>query len=89
MDFPGGTVDKNPLAMQGTQVRSMVQEDSTCHGAMKPGYHDYWACVLQLLKAVSLEPVFRHRITHHNEKPRAPQLEKAHTEQQRPSATKK
>ena len=56
---------------------------------MKPGDHDYWACVLQLLKAVSLEPVFRHRITHHNEKPRAPQLEKAHTEQQRPSAAKK
>ena len=31
--------------MQGTQVRSLVQEDSTCHGATKPTRHSYWACV--------------------------------------------
>ena len=28
--------------MQGTQVQSLVQEDSTCCGATKP-VHNYWA----------------------------------------------
>ena len=28
-DFPGGAVDKNPPANAGTQVRSLVWEDST------------------------------------------------------------
>ena len=29
------------LPMQGTQVRSLVQEDLTCHGATKPMRHNY------------------------------------------------
>ena len=29
------------LPMQGTQVRSLVQEDPTCHGATKPTCHNY------------------------------------------------
>ena len=29
------------LPMQGTQVRSLVQEDPTCHGATKPASHSY------------------------------------------------
>ena len=29
------------LPMQGTWVRAMVQEDSTCHGATKPVHHNY------------------------------------------------
>ncbi|XP_067563633.1 shieldin complex subunit 1 isoform X8 [Pseudorca crassidens] len=29
------------LPMQGTQVRSLVQEDPTCHGAAKPVNHNY------------------------------------------------
>ena len=29
------------LPMQGTQVRSLVQEDPTCHGATKPISHNY------------------------------------------------
>ena len=57
------------LPMQGTQVRSLVREDPTCHGATKPVHHNYWACTLeltshsywarvpQLLKPVRLEPV--------------------------------
>ena len=28
------------LAMQGTQVRSLVQEDPTCRGATKPVRHN-------------------------------------------------
>ena len=37
------------LPMQGIWVRSLVREDSTCHGATKPVRHDYWAHVLQPL----------------------------------------
>ena len=29
------------LPMQGTWVRSLVQEDPTCHGATKPMRHNY------------------------------------------------
>ena len=29
------------LAMQGTLVQSLVREHSTCHGSMKPRYHNY------------------------------------------------
>ena len=32
-DFPGGAVDETHLPMQGTQARSLVQEDPTCRGA--------------------------------------------------------
>ena len=38
--------------MQGTQVRSLVQEDPTCHGATKSAHHNYWAHTLELLKPV-------------------------------------
>ena len=57
------------LRMQGTQVRSLVQEDSTCLGATKPVRHNYWACVLQLLKPVCLEPVLCNTGSHCDEKP--------------------
>ena len=43
--FPGGAVIKRIcLPMQGTRVRSLVQEDPTCRGATKPVHHNYWAC---------------------------------------------
>ena len=29
------------LPMQGTQVRALVQEDPTCHGATEPVCHNY------------------------------------------------
>ena len=35
------------LPVQGTQVRSLVWEDSTCLRAIKPVHHDYWACSLE------------------------------------------
>ena len=69
------------LPMQGTRVRALVREDPTCHGATKPVHHNDWACalepashnyrarVLQLLKSVRLEPVFRNKRSHRNEKP--------------------
>ena len=33
---PGDSVAKNPPAVQGTWIRSLVQEDPTCLGATKP-----------------------------------------------------
>ena len=49
------------LLMQATQVRSLVQEDSSCHGTPKPLHHKYWAC--------TLEPMLCNKRSHHNEKP--------------------
>ena len=46
--FPGGSLGKNPPT-QGTQVQSLVWEDSTCLGATKPMRYNYWASVQQLL----------------------------------------
>ena len=34
-------------SMQGTRVRSLVREDSTCCGATKPVGRNYWTCVLE------------------------------------------
>ena len=42
------------LPMQGTQVQSLVQEDSTCHGTTKQGHHKYCAHAPQLLKSEHL-----------------------------------
>ena len=35
------------LPMQGTQVRALVWEDPTCHGATKHMCHNYWAYALE------------------------------------------
>ena len=35
------------LPMLGTQVRALVQEDSTCRGAAKPLCHNCWAWALE------------------------------------------
>ena len=67
--------------MQGTQVRSLVVEDPTCHRATNPVHHNYWACALeptshnywarmpQLLKPMRLEPVLHSKRSHRNDKP--------------------
>ena len=89
--------------MKGTWVRALVWEDPTCCGATKPVRHNYWAHVPELLKPVDLEPVFRNKRSHRNEKPAhckeeqpllaatresSPQLEKARVQQQRPNTAK-
>ena len=68
------------LPIQGTQVRALVWEDPTFHGATKPvrhkyqacapepTSHNYWAHVPQLLKPVHLEPMLRNKRSHRNEK---------------------
>ena len=67
--------------MQGTRVRTLVQEDPTYCGATKPVHHNYWACalepgshnywahMLQLLKPASLDPELHNKRSHRNEKP--------------------
>ena len=57
------------LPMQGTQVWALVREDPPCCGATKPVRHNYWACVLQLLKPTCLEPVLCNKRSYRNEKP--------------------
>ena len=77
------------LPMQETQVRSLVGEDSTRHGVTK-------AHVPQLLKPERLEPVLLNKRSHCYEKPthhnassrHLLQLEKARTQEQRPSTIK-
>ena len=83
------------LPIQGTQVQSLVQEDSTCHGATKAMCHNYWAHMQQLLKtigprasALPQEKPFRweaHALQLESS-PCSLLLEKAHTEQRRPKA---
>ena len=79
-DFPSGAVDRSPSAMPGTQVRFLVQEDSTCHEATKPMSHNYWACAPQQEKPLQWEARALQQSS-----PCSPQLEKAHAKQQRPS----
>ena len=57
------------LPMQGTRVRSLVQEDPTCRRAAKPVHHNYWACVPEVLKPGHLEPVLHNKRSHLYEKP--------------------
>ena len=69
------------LPMQGTRVRSLIQEDPTCRGATNPVLHNYWACTLgppnhsywahvpRLLRPACLEPVLRNKRSHRNQKP--------------------
>ena len=100
-DFPGGTVVKNPPAMQGTRVRSLVREDPTCHGATKPMCHNYWACALKpashnywsphpraCAPQQEKPPQVRSPRTTLKSSPHSPQLEKACAQQQRPNAAK-
>ena len=59
--FPGGSVVKHPLPMQGIWVQSLVQEDATCHRTTKPMFCNYWAR--------ALEPTLCNKRSHHSEKP--------------------
>lgn len=54
--FPGVQWMRILLPIQGTQLRSLVWEDSTRCGATKPMCHNYWAR--------ALEPVFHTKRSH-------------------------
>ena len=88
--FPGGAVVKNPPASAGDL-------GSTPGPGRSHMPWSNWARVPQLLKPVSLEPVFHSKRSHNNEKPctttkSSPhllQLEKAQMQQRRPNTAKK
>ena len=84
---------KTCLPMQGTRVLFLVLEDSTCHRATKLVYHNYWACMLQLLKpmcsATKEATAMGSLCIATKSSPHSLQLEKTHSQQWRPSATKK
>ena len=71
------------LAMQGTLVQSLVQEDVTCCSATKPMCHNYGGHMLQLLKLVPWNPCSATEATVEKlcismkSHPHWPQLEKA------------
>ena len=44
LGFSGGQWLEIPLAMQGTLVQSLVQEDPICHRATKIEHHNICAC---------------------------------------------
>ena len=46
LGFPGGSAANNRLPRQETQVRPLIQEDTTRRGTTKPVHYDYWAQVL-------------------------------------------
>ena len=77
------------LPAQGTWVRSLVLEDSTCCGAAERGRHNFWSYP-------HLEPVLHNKRTSrsetpshcHQSSPHLPQLEKACVHQWRPRTAK-
>ena len=64
-DFPGGPVDRNLPAKQGSQVQSLAGEDPTCHRAAKPVQHNRWAHTLRVLLCLELG----NKRSHRSEKP--------------------
>ena len=75
--FLGVQWSRIPLLMQGTWVQSLVQEDSTCHGASEHMHHSYWVhvqlyayppCTREALTVRS--PCIQGRVspTHHNQR---------------------
>ena len=83
-DFSGGLVAKNVPANAGVMSSIPSQEGPTHLGETKPTCHSYWAHVWQPLK--SKHP----RAFCNKRSPQlcAPQLEKTHVQQQRPTAAK-
>ena len=89
------------LPIQGTQVRSLVQEDPTGRRATKPVRHNYWACTLEPAShnywsspayspcsATREATAMRSLCTSTKSNPCSLQLEKARTQQLRPNAAK-
>ena len=56
-DFPGGAANRKYLPKPGTWVRSLVQENATCHGAAEPLHHSCGAGALGPSSHISNEPL--------------------------------
>ena len=76
------------LPMQGTWVWSLVQEDSTCCGATKPLYHNYWTCTLLPVLCNEKPPQWEAHAPQLESSPHSLQLEKPCVQQQRPRVAK-
>ena len=69
-------MNKNLPANTGDTVRPLVQKDSTCHGAVKPLWYNYWAHKQQRRKLTHLE-----YMPYNEETPLLTTLEEAHMQQ--------
>ena len=88
-DFPGGTVVKNHLPMQGTQVRALVPEDPTCRKATKPMSHNYWSPCASCPRSATREATaMRSLHTATKSSPCSPQLRKPAHSNKDPMQTK-
>ena len=83
-DFPGGSVLRIHLLVQGTQVQSLVWEDSTCRGAAKL-LHNFWGTGTSLVQPLQWESCAPQL----ENSPWSTWLEKAFDQQRKPSAAKK
>ena len=75
--------------MQGTQVWSLVREDSTYRGATKPEGHNYWVHALEPVVHRRSEPTeepLRHK--EEEEQPLATTTESLRKKQWRPSTAR-
>ena len=86
-DVLSGPVVKNPPAKARDTVWSLVWEDSTYCEAAKAMRHSYWSP--RALETAPQQKKPQQKTTHHSESsPCSAQLEKAHTQQRRPSTAK-
>ena len=70
------------LPVQGTQVQSLVWEDSTCHRATKPKSYNYRSpCTCSPRATTGKTTAMRRPCTATKSSPCSLQLEKAHTQQ--------
>ena len=73
LDLPGDTLYKNP-PMPRTWVCSLLQEDSICHRATKPVYHNPRSHTLEPSShngsPCALEPMLHNKRNHHTKKPK-------------------
>ena len=83
--------------MQETRVQSLIWEDPTCHGATKPVHHNCWTSALEPIesccpRAHALQQEKPQQWEAHAVQwtagPSLLQLEKAHTQQRKPSTAK-
>ena len=58
-ESPGGPAVEKPPAMQGTRVGSLVWEEPTCHGAVKPGHQSWGSAMREATPVSSLRPATR------------------------------
>ena len=86
-EFPSGPMAKNLPVMWGTQIRSLLWEDSTCLRATKPVCHNYWSLHTYSLCSTR-EATKRSPHTIMKSNPYLPKLEKALTKQQKPITVK-